>query len=555
MEKRKSIIKHILSAGLICSLALIGSSTIANAVESAENQLNSILKIYGLESINIEDGQFLRIGEKMKLPTGSEWKLSTEGVVSIEDGQIKAIGTGTVFVTYKKDNKVHAIEIYVPETQERIKKYYSPADEGRDYYKVIVDAGHGGKDSGAPGFGKNESVISLEIAKKVEQKLKEKNIHVKMTREDDTYLKLEERTVKANNYGADAFVSIHLNSATPSARGIETYCHPNKQMYSPLAKEIQTHVISKTGAVNRGIKYDNLAVLRGSNMPSALLETGFISNKEEYNKLIDPSYQDRLATGVADGVEQYLKNTLILHTLPTIDTGVVINTDTLNVRSGYGVGYPKLGELKANEKVEIVAVGDYGWYKIKYKGAYGCVSGKYLRLASQGLADLNGHWSKDAVLDFVSKGYIDGYPDYTFRPENTITRAEFVKVVNKVFNYTDKAQINFTDVNSSQWYYEELCKAIQAGYIKGYEDNTFRPENPISREEASLMISRIKNNLKGDGTLGFADESQVSYWAKDAVDSLIDNGIVGLNDRNLFRPLDNITRAESVMALSRAENK
>ena len=554
MEKRKRIIKKILSVGIIFSAVFIGSFTISNAVESEEVQLKSILNTYGVDNVNIEDGEILRIGEVMKLPRGSEWNLSTEGVISIKNGQIEAIGTGTVFLSFKNNNKLHVIEIYVPESQERITRYYSPIDENRDYYKVIVDAGHGGYDSGATGFGRRESIISLEIAKKVEQKLKQKNIQVKMIRDGDYFVPLKDRPRIANEYRPDAFISIHLNSASSGASGIETHCQKGKQMYSPLSKEIQNHVIARTGAKNRGIKYSDLCVLRESNMPSALLETGFITNRDECNRLIEPSYQERLAIGVADGIEEYLKNTVLLQNLPVINTGVVINTDQLNVRSGYGTNYSIIGHLKGNERVEIVEKGNNGWYKIKYNGSYGYVSGRYIRVGQVGLYDINGHWAKDLILDFVVKGYVNGYEDNTFKPENSITRAEFIKIVNREFNFNDTANMNFIDVRPDSWYYNEVCKAIRAGYINGYEDNTFRPEKPITREEACVIVSRIKN-LRGDGKLWFKDNNQISDWAKNAVDILSDNGIIKGKPGNVFKPLENITRAESVTVLSRAENK
>lgn len=129
-----------------------------------------------------------------------------------------------------------------------------------------------------------------------------------MSRESDEFIKLGERANMANQYGADVFVSIHQNSAdAESAHGIETYYHPNKGMYEPLAKDIQDNAINQTGARNRGVKSSNLAVLRESNMPSSLFESGFVSNPQEYNKLINPAYQDKLATGIVDGIERYLK--------------------------------------------------------------------------------------------------------------------------------------------------------------------------------------------------------------------------------------------------------
>lgn len=555
MKKRNKILENVLSIGLICALSIIGSSTVSNANESLESQLQSVIQSYGDSKVDVEDGISLHIGETEDFSKNPNWKLSNDNVVSIDEkGQLKAIGSGTVFLSQKIGDKVHIIEVYVPSMKQKSSRLFSAkVTPKRDYYKVFVDAGHGGIDSGANGFGKNEAQLNLEVAKKVEQKLKEKNIQVEMSRETNEFVELGERARLANNYGADVFVSIHQNSAdAESANGIETYCHPDKKVYSPLALEIQNNAIAQTGARNREVKYSNLAVLRESNMPSALFESGFISNKTEYNKLIDPSYQDKLATGIADGVEKYLKNTVDLGYLPVISTGVVVNTDEVNVRAGYGTSYAIIGKLQRGSKVEIIESKN-NWYKIKYNGVYGYVSGSYISIDKQiSLIDIDGHWAKNQILDFVSKGYVAGYEDNTFRPENSITRAEFVKLVNKVFKFTETGSENFSDVNSSQWYYNDICIGLKAGYINGYEDGTFRPENPITREEACKTIAKVMN-LRGDGNLTFKDSNQISDWAKEYVDALSDNKIINGYEDNTFRPNNNMTRAETVTILSRVE--
>lgn len=555
MRKRNKILKNVLSIGLICALSIIGSSKISNANESTESELNAVIQSYGDSKLDIEDGISLHIGETEDFSKNPNWKLSKEGVVSLsESGQLKAIGSGTVFLSQKIGDKVHIIEIYVPAMEQKASRFYSTeGSPKRDYYKVFVDAGHGGKDSGATGFGKNEAELNLEVAKRVEKKLEEKNIQVKMSRETNEFIELGDRARLANNYNPDVFVSIHQNSAeAETAHGIETYCHPDKKMYTPLALEIQNNAIAQTGARDREVKYSNLAVLRETNMPSALFESGFISNRAEYNKLVDPSYQDKLATGIANGIEEYLKNTVQLGDLPVINTGVVVNTDSLNVRAGYGTSYSIIGTLPKGAKVEIVESKN-NWYKIKYNGVYGCVSGSYINIDKNGtLTDIDGHWAKKQILDFISKGYVNGYEDNTFRPENSITRAEFVKLVNKVFKFTEAGSENFSDVNSGQWYYNEICIGVKAGYINGYEDGTFRPENPITREEACKTIAKVMN-LKGDGNLGFVDTDKISEWAKEYVDALSDNKIINGYEDNTFRPSNNITRAETVTTLSRVE--
>ncbi|MFQ9308294.1 MAG: N-acetylmuramoyl-L-alanine amidase [Paraclostridium sordellii] len=557
MRKRKKLIKKMLILNVICTMTLLSSVTIANASNSTEGELKSIIQNYNQKDVIVEDGISLHIGETKDLSQHPDWNLSNNSVVSIDkNGQLKAIGSGTVFISQKLGNKLHVIEIYVPDSSPRYYSFYKAEPKSRNYYKVFIDPGHGGDDSGAPGLGsKNEDDLNLEVAMKVKKKLEAKNIDVKMSRESDEFIKLGERANMANQYGADVFVSIHQNSAdAESAHGIETYYHPNKGMYEPLAKDIQDNAINQTGARNRGVKSSNLAVLRESNMPSSLFESGFVSNLQEYNKLINPAYQDKLATGIVDGIERYLKNNIQLdgQDLPVINTGVV-TTDGLNVRSGVGTSYPVIGTLSNGNKVDIVETID-GWHKIKYKGSYGYVSGKYIQIDSKTtFNDIDGHWAKNAIIDFATKGYINGYGDGTFKPDNSITRAEFVKILNKAFGYTNVGKENFSDVNPSDWYYNDICIGVNAGYINGYEDNTFKPDKQITREEASKIIATALN-LKGDGNLNFKDSSEISNWAKPYVDALSDNNIINGYEDNTFRPHNNMTRAENVTILSRAKH-
>lgn len=72
--------------------------------------------------------------------------------------------------------------------------------------------------------------------------------------------------------------------------------------------------------------------------------------------------------------------------------------------------------------------------------------------------DITGHWAEETIKSWLNNGYVSGYPDGTFRPEGYVTRAEFVTMVNNLFGYTDKAELNLTDVNPGDWYYEEVQK-------------------------------------------------------------------------------------------------
>lgn len=168
-------------------------------------------------------------------------------------------------------------------------------------------------------------------------------------------------------------------------------------------------------------------------------------------------------------------------------------------------------------------------------------------------SDVKGHWAQSEIDLFVKKGYIKGYEDLTFRPNLSITRAEFITIVNNVLEFKQIGKQNFSDINKDQWFYEEVCIAIEAGYISGYEDNTFKPNKFITREEVAHILTSIKNNKDEniDKSLIYWDNEEISHWSKSSVEGTLENGYMGGYSDITFRPKNNITRAESVVVLSR----
>lgn len=569
MSIRKRIVGAILSLSLLTMIPVLSNASTAYADNKTEVEFKSVIEKYNPEDLVIENGISLKLNENLDLSDYPNWEISNKDVASIDNnGMLIPTKEGTTFLSQKIGSKVHIVEVYVYKEETKYLQSESNARVSRNYYKVFIDPGHGGSDSGATGFGRTEKKLNMEIANRVKSKLEAKGVQIKMSRTTDVYLTLAERAQLANSYGADVFASIHQNSAGSSdANGIETFHHVDKASHRPLSADIQTNLIAETNAKDRGVKSANFGVLRMSNMPSTLVECGFISNQIESSRLGDPAYQEKVATAISNGIYKYLKDNIKLDEdttnppLTVIDNGTVTSTDPLNVRSGYGVGYSVIGTLSTGSRVEIVDKKD-GWYKIKYNGGYGCVSGSYIKLDSQTtpdpnskFTDLANHWAKEVILDFADKGYINGYVDNTFKPDNDITRAEFVKVVNRVFGLTNSDQITnleFTDVISSEWYYKDLCIAKQAGYINGYDDNTFRPNGKITRQEAASIVASIAN-LSGDGNLNFADSNQIDDWAKGSVDAVSDNDVMGGYNDNTFKPKNSITRAEAVSTLSRVK--
>lgn len=178
-------------------------------------------------------------------------------------------------------------------------------------YKVCIDAGHGGSDPGAVNGTKYEKVAALQIAKKVGEKLKAKGVAVKYTRSSDKYVTLADRCKISNNYGADAFISIHLNAATnKDANGIECLRYPKVGARTKaLASNIQTELIAATGWRDRGVKErSDLYILKRTVASACLVECGFISNLEESKKLFADKWQEKIATAIVKAVEKTMSD-------------------------------------------------------------------------------------------------------------------------------------------------------------------------------------------------------------------------------------------------------
>lgn len=171
--------------------------------------------------------------------------------------------------------------------------------------KVVIDAGHGGSDPGAIGVDNyNEKDATLSISKKVVELLKKQGLEVKLTRDSDKYISLQERCNIANNYAADCFVSIHCNAFNGKAKGLESFCLNSKT--SDLATYVLEGMLNeKTYTLNRGIKFANYYVLKNTKMRACLVEIGFIDNTEDY-KIIREK-ENEIALGIAKGICKHLK--------------------------------------------------------------------------------------------------------------------------------------------------------------------------------------------------------------------------------------------------------
>lgn len=164
--------------------------------------------------------------------------------------------------------------------------------------KIFIDPGHGGHDPGAVANGLREKDIVLDIAKRIEKKLKDyEKVQVKLSRTTDKYISLSQRAKMANDWKADYFVSVHINAG--GGDGYEDFIWNGKVSAATIANQniFNPEMIRATGFRNRGKKRANFLVLRETKMPAILTECGFIDNKSNANKLKQSSFIDKIAQG------------------------------------------------------------------------------------------------------------------------------------------------------------------------------------------------------------------------------------------------------------------
>jgi len=176
--------------------------------------------------------------------------------------------------------------------------------------------------------------------------------------------------------------------------------------------------------------------------------------------------------------------------------------------------------------------------------------------------DLAGHWAKNDVELMASKYIVKGFPGGKFEPEAGVTRAQFaVMLVNAMAVKGSGQQLNFSDVRTGDWFYDKLAAAVKAGVIKGYPDGTFRPDEPVTRQEAAVMVAqalkaKAKASSPGSGQAGlilsnYSDGGRVHGWAANDVALAVKEGIIRGKNNTTLVPAHGATRAEAAAMVAR----
>ena len=163
------------------------------------------------------------------------------------------------------------------------------------------------------------------------------------------------------------------------------------------------------------------------------------------------------------------------------------------------------------------------------------------------------HWAYDSVKLLASKMILNGYLDGSFKPEFTITRGEFAKIIVSVSeSYDISAESDFSDVLKDSWYYKYISSAYKKGFITGYPNGSFHPEDYITRADICTIVSRALGvSHAGDVTL-FSDDSTIPSYAREAVYALSGMGIINGMGNNIFSPLSMTTRAQTAHIIRKA---
>ena len=194
----------------------------------------------------------------------------------------------------------------VPPTQPAPPQNLPQVPRGR--VVVVIDPGHGGRDPGAVGIGGlREKDAVFDMSRRVAQVLEQQGVTVIMTRSDDREVDLAPRVATAQRANANLFVSIHANAISmsrPDVNGLETYYY---QTGAGLARAIHDSILRSTDMRDRGVRQANFYVIRNTSMPAVLVETGFVTGREDAARLSNPTSRTQIADAIARGILDYIQ--------------------------------------------------------------------------------------------------------------------------------------------------------------------------------------------------------------------------------------------------------
>ena len=408
------------------------------------------------------------------------------------------------------------------------------ADEPEAEQKALViciDPGHGARDSGAvatyDGVEYQEADLVLQIGLYLREELATySGVQILMTREDRNGelptinpAKIKPRTDYAVANGADVLVSLHLNASEKT--------------------DIQGAMILSSNGNYRPDVADVGNAL-GSNILVGLERLGLLNRGHLKTNSNDYRYPDGSTADyhaiVREGIQQNIPSIIVEHCFLTNEEDFRNHLST---------------EAQLRDLALADAAGIAAYYGLQKKAP----SDK------PNLYDYAAHWGAPYIDAAIDKGWVTGYPDHTFRPNKTLSRADFVTLLARLSGETlpDLTECPFPDFTLEEYYAESVAWAVDAGIIRGFEDGTFRPEDAITREQMAHIMALYLNHLgletafdENGPAVEIQDEDQIQNYARAEVRFCYQNELLkGRGDG--FVPQGIATRAEACTILLRLD--
>ena len=399
-----------------------------------------------------------------------------------------------------------------------------------DWLYITLDPGHGGNGAGGndPGaisstYGYHEADLVLKIGLYLKQELETyRNVHVDMTRSDSygtsataPLSKVENRVLFAAGQHSDLLVSLHLNSSpSQSARGAEVLVSNGN--YRPEIAKVLDGVAGNILAQLKNLGIYNRGLVKKSSQDNTLYPNGKLA---DYYGI------------VRYGVENNVPSMIVEHCI------ISSNSECEQFLSSDA-------KLRAIAQADARGIAAYYGLQKKDPGEVDVEPTFY---------DCRHHWARTSIEAAADAGWVNGVGAGEFQPNGTLTRAEAAKLLYELMTAQahkqyDRSDNGFSDVPAGKWYVVAVSTLANAGAIKGYSNGTFQPGKPITRAEFVTILTGIygANTSKG---MPFAEVG--SAWWHDAVATAYANGWVGGYADGTFHPNQTITRAEAVTILNR----
>ncbi len=403
-----------------------------------------------------------------------------------------------------------------------------PAPAWAGAVKIVLDAGHGGSDPGAVGVnGLYEKTVNFDVVNRVKAILEGRGYDVALTRDSDIYLSLAQRVAITNSLAPDLFVSVHANAHTNSSINGSLVLYYDKDYpqadYPPsdamaaltpeskrLAQLVQDAMVKSAGTVDRGLVPSAVYVARMGSVPSILVETAFLSNAGDAANLADADFRQKLAAGIAVGIEAYK---------PLEKPGAFADVSLSHW---------------ANEAI----------LKLKNKGILEGEAGKYYPERALTRAEFVTMLERQFSLPEPAAA------GGTSQSSSTVTGSTYGG--SSGGGQITAAAVKFKDLPASHWAYAVMQKAAATGVLSGYEDGSIRPDQPLTRGEAAALIDRvIWPGSSQKATAAVFKDVPVSLWSAASINRLKEKGIVEGATATTFAPERSMTRAEMAALLSR----